>query len=149
MLAHNGFVVCVICVPYNLIVSLMHLSLSFIVFWFLLYLVQSSLATWPACQAACTILVCGQLSSPFPRSSLMSFRRSISFCHFWLLSFGCCRWVAPCWVYCGVAFFCAASLCQVCCDPPGSRRSFGCDVYIVSRAFYAVDLVGNGCFFIE
>ena len=109
MLAHDGFVVCVVCVPHNLMASSMHPSLSFTVFWFLLCLVHSSLATWPACWAAHATPAHGQSSSPFPRSSLMSFRRSTSFCHFWLLSFGCCGWVTPCWVCCGVVFFCVAS----------------------------------------
>ena len=58
ILAYNGFVICVVCVLYNLIVSLMCLSLSFIVFWFLLCFIQSSLATWPAYWATHTTLAC-------------------------------------------------------------------------------------------
>jgi len=36
MLAHDGFVVCVVYVPYNLMAFLMRPSLSSIIFWFLL-----------------------------------------------------------------------------------------------------------------
>ena len=39
---HKGFVECVVGVFYNFIVSLMCLSLSFIVLWFLLYFVYRS-----------------------------------------------------------------------------------------------------------
>ena len=39
MLAYDGFVVCVVCVFYDLIASLMHLSQFFTVFWFLLCLI--------------------------------------------------------------------------------------------------------------
>ena len=109
MLTYKGFVVCIIGMPYNFIAFLIYPSLSFTVLWFLLCLIYSSLMICPAYQAARTTPVCKYLSSPFPRSSLMSFRISISFCYFWLLSFGYCGWVTLCWVYCSVAFFCVST----------------------------------------
>ena len=78
----------------------------------------------------------------------MSFRISISFCYFWLVSFDCCGYTALCCVCCGVASFCTAPVLQVYCDPPGSRMLSGCAAYIGSRAYYAVDLIGDGYFFI-
>jgi hypothetical protein len=48
ILAHDGFVACTVGIPYDFMASLMHPSLSSTAFWFLLYLVQSSLAIWPA-----------------------------------------------------------------------------------------------------
>ena len=41
-----------------------------------------------------------------------------------------------------------APILQVYCDPPGSRMLSSCAAYISSRAYYAVDLIGDGYFFI-
>ena len=149
MLAHKGFIIYIISVPYDFIVFLICLSLSFIVLQFLLCLIYSSQVIYSAYQAARATSIHKYSSSPFPKSSLMSFRISISFYYFQLLSFGCCGWVALYQVCYSVTFFCVSTHLQVYCDPPRSRRLSGCGAYIGSRAFYAVDLIGSGYFFIK
>ena len=148
ILAHNSFIACPIYNPYNFIVSLIRLSLSSTAFQFLLCLNQSSRAIYPTYQAARATPTRRYSSSPFPRSSSISFRISISFYYFQSLSFSCYSWVAPYQVYCSIAFSYILTHLRVYCDPPIPRRLSGYNAYIKSRACYAVDLIRSGYFFI-
>ena len=78
ILAYKGFIIYVISILYNFIVSLIRISLSSTAFQFLLYLIYSSRAIYPTYQAVYATSTLGNSSSPFPRSSSMSFRISTS-----------------------------------------------------------------------
>ena len=105
ILAYISFTICIINIPYIFITSSIRLSLFFTAFQFLLYFIYSSQVIQPAYYTTYTTPIHGCSSSPFPRSSSMSFRRSISLCYFWSLLHNYYSQGAPCQVCCGVIEF--------------------------------------------